>query len=261
MKYENVVISDKGSIRIVTINRPKVLNALDQKTLLELEEIFRTINNEGKTRAVIINGAGEKSFVAGADIKQMRDLSPLAAQNCSLLGHRVFDSIVQSQIPVIAAVNGYALGGGLELALACDFIYASEKSSFGLVETKLGLIPGFGGIARLVRRIGDAKTRELIYTAAQLNAQEALRIGLINRISTEQEDVVVAAEQTALLIAQNGPYAIHLVKKLISDGQDTNWHTANTMEQACFGLVFSSQDHREGIDAFLEKRKAIFNGK
>jgi enoyl-CoA hydratase len=238
MAYENLIVTEKGPTRIITINRPTVLNALNKKTLSELEQALLEVNQAGPTRAVVITGAGPKSFVAGADIAEMKTLSPLEAEHFSQKGHRVFDLIGKLRLPVIAAVNGFALGGGLELALACDFIYASENASFGLVETRLGLIPGFGGVARLARRVGDAMAREMIFSAAQINATEALRIGLVNRVVSEGE-AVPCAVSVAETIAQRGPCAVSLVKSLIRDGQDTGLSVANGLEQKAFGLTSS----------------------
>jgi len=168
MAYENLILEDKNDIRIIFINRPKVHNALNKKVLIELERALIEVESNKSFRCLIISGAGDKSFVAGADIAEMKSLGPLEAEAFSCLGHRVMDKIANLRIPVIAAVNGYALGGGLELALACDFIYASENASFGLVESKLGLIPGFGGVARLARRIGTAYAKEMIFAGLKL---------------------------------------------------------------------------------------------
>jgi len=257
MAYENLIMTEKGSTRVITINRPTVMNALNKKTLTELEQALTEVSEE--TRAVVITGAGEKSFVAGADIGEMKNLTSIEAEHFSRMGHLVCDLIGQVGVPVIAAVNGYAFGGGLELALACDFIYSSEHASFGLVETKLGLIPGFGGVARLARRVGDAVAREMIYSAAQINADEALRIGLVNRVVGDGE-VVACALSVAETIAKRGPYAVSLAKQLLKDGQNTGLQVANSMEQRAFGLVFASRDHNEGIRAFLDKRAPNFEG-
>ena len=257
MTYENLTIADQGLAKVITLSRPAVLNALNKQTLLELEQALLDISNQDCVRAVVITGAGDKSFVAGADISEMKNLTPMQAEQFSVLGHRVFDLIGTMKVPVIAAVNGFALGGGLELALACDFIYASENASFGLVETKLGLIPGFGGVARLTRRVGDAYAREMIFSAMQINAQEAWRIGLVNRLVPPGE-VVLAALGTVKQILNRGPYAISLAKSLVREGQNVDMRTANAMEQRSFGLVFSSEEHDEGIKAFLEKRIASF---
>ncbi len=259
MAYEHLILEDKGFSRVITISRPKVLNALNKRVMLELERALEEIEQHKSLRSVIITGAGDKSFVAGADITEMKPLLPLEAESFSALGHRVMDSIASLKIPVIAAVNGYALGGGLELALACDFIYASENATFGLVETKLGLIPGFGGIARLSKRIGTAYAREMIFSAAQLNASEALRIGLVNRVVGEGE-VLESAKNLAEKINERGPFAVSLAKKLMLEADSLSIASLNALERSGFGLVFASRDHSEGINAFMEKRAASYEG-
>jgi enoyl-CoA hydratase len=259
MSYENLIVADAGFVRKISINRPNVLNALSRRTLQELHRVLTDTNHNENIRAVILTGSGDKSFVAGADIAELRGLSPLEAEAFSVLGQRVFEFIGTMRIPVIAAVNGYALGGGLELALACDFIYADDQATFGLVETKIGLIPGFGGHKALSERIGPAKARELIFTAAQISADEALRMGLVNRVVPNGE-VVNAATLVAEKIAVRAPYAIGLAKQLLGLGSDMTTQSANRMESHCFGLVFSSRDHDEGIKAFIEKRHPTYVG-
>lgn len=259
MAYENLILEDKGHTRVITISRPRVHNALNRRVLLELERVLTEIDQNTNIRCLVMTGAGEKSFVAGADISELKSLSPIEAEIFSGLGQRVMDLIANLRIPVVAAVNGYALGGGLELALACDFIYASENASFGLVEAKLGLIPGFGGIARLSRRVGAAFAKEMIFSGAQISASEALRIGLANRVVAEGE-VLESAKNLADKISERGPLAVSLAKKFLRESENTSIATANTLERAGFGLVFSSRDHHEGISAFLEKRAASFEG-
>lgn len=259
MAYEFLIFEDKGHTRIVTISRPKVHNALNKRVLLDIEKAFFEIEQHKNIRCVVLTGAGEKSFVAGADINELKTLSSLEAEAFSALGHRVIDLIAHLKMPVIAAVNGYALGGGLELALACDFIYAAENASFGLVETKLALIPGFGGIARLSKRVGLAHAKEMIFSSAQINAREALRIGLVNRVVAEGE-VLESAKNLAEKISERGPYAVMLAKKLLREAENASTDTINALERTAFGLVFSSQDHSEGIAAFLEKRAAKYDG-
>jgi enoyl-CoA hydratase len=257
MAYDTLIVSDRGPTRVITINRGDVLNALNKRVLKELEEALFDVERNDKIRAVVVTGAGDKAFVAGADIGEMKGLSPTEAEAMSAVGHRVMDRIEELRVPVIAAVNGFALGGGLELALACDFIYASENAKLGLVEVNLGLIPGFGGVARLVRRVGVARARELIYTARTLKADEAHALGLVNKV-VPAGTVVDEACKTAQLIAEKGPYGIEVVKRLVYDGQDADHRIANTLEQHSFGLIFGTNDSQEGITAFLEKRTANF---
>jgi len=257
--FKNLLVEDRGHIRLITINRPKALNALNQETLVDLLEAFHDIEADRNIWCVILQGAGDKAFVAGADVKEMQGLTPTEAEELSQLGHHVCDLIGDIRVPVIAAVSGYALGGGCELALACDFIYASENAVFGLVETKLGLIPGFGGVARLTRRVGAARARELIFCAEHLPADKAFEYGLVNQIC-ESQNILEKSLTCAEKILKTAPYANSLVKSLIKNGQDADLRQANAMEQKYFGLVFSSDDHAEGIEAFLDKRKPTFKG-
>jgi enoyl-CoA hydratase len=257
--YEYLILEDKGYTRTITISRPKVHNALNKRLLLELERAFCQVEQHKNIRCVVVTGAGEKSFIAGADINDLKSLSSIDAENFSGLGQRIMESIASLRVPVIAAVNGYALGGGLELALACDFIYASENASFGLVEVKLGLVPGFGGIARLTKRVGSAMAKEMIFSGAQVNAMEALRIGLVNRVVKEGE-VLENSKNLADKISERGPYAVGLAKKLLREAENATISTTNALERIGFGLVFSTRDHLEGIHAFLEKRAASYEG-
>lgn len=252
-----VTFEDRENVRIIVIDRQEALNALNESVLLQIETAIDAFASESSLRVGIITGAGERSFVAGADIAEMRSMSTVSAENFSKLGHRVFNKISACKKPVIAAVNGFAFGGGLELALACDFIFASENARLGLVETRLGLIPGFGGIARLSRLVGQAKAAEMIFSGAQIDAEEAKAIGLVNRV-TKPLEVVEEACRMAKEIAKRGPYAVSVVKKLIFEGKDVDLRTANSMEQKSFGLIFSRPEHEEGIKAFLEKRTPSF---
>jgi len=259
MAHENLIVTDRGRCRVITLNRPDALNALNRSVLTQLEQALKDIDSQPKIRAVIITGAG-KAFVAGADVAEMKGMSPVEAERFSELGHRVMDHIESMSVPVIAAVNGFALGGGLELALACDFAYASHNATLGLVETSLGLIPGFGGVARLVRYVGISKASELIYCAKKLKAEDAQRLGLVNRVIPEDKDLIDETLKVAESIAEKGPVAISVVKRLMMNTQDSDHRTANAMERQCFGLVFGTKDHHEGISAFLEKRKPSFEG-
>lgn len=257
MAYENLIVTERAHTRLVTINRPKALNALNKKTLLELEQVIGDTKNSD-LRALVITGSGDKSFVAGADISEMKGFGPLEAEAFSALGHRVFAKMGQLSIPVIAAVNGYALGGGLELALAADFIYAASSAMFGLVETQLGLIPGFGGCGRLVERVGVARAKEMVFSAAQITADEAVKMGLVNRV-IQDGSVVDSALSIADKICERGPYANGLAKSVMNLSLISQ-APVHQMEQKSFGLVFGSKDHAEGIRAFLDKRKPNFEG-
>jgi enoyl-CoA hydratase len=249
MTFQNIILKQEEAVYTIVFNRPKVLNALDRQTVEELASAIVIVEKDSSARALVLTGAGEKSFIAGADIAAMQSLNSVEARDFASYGHRVLDSLSRLPIPVIAAVNGFALGGGLETALACDFIYASENAKLGLVEVNLGLIPGFGGVARLARRVGTAKASEMIFSAAILNSAEALQCGLITKVTTQQE-LLDAAYKTAKSIASKGPQAVALCKRLLVEGQDADWRVANSFEQVAFGQVFATKDHDEGIAAF-----------
>ena len=260
MVFENLLVEDAGGVRILTVNRPSVLNALNQATVRELDAAFSAIADDKSVRCVVVTGAGEKSFVAGADINEFNALAPEEARSYAEFGHRMLDRIGQLSIPIIAAVNGFALGGGLELALACDFIYASDNAKLGLVEVNLGIIPGFGGVARLSRRVGRAMATELICSAAMVKADEAARIGLVNRV-LPQAELLAEAKKTAETMAQKGPLALAAVKRLLREGEGADLRVANTLEQVAFGLIFSTEDRSAGVNAFLKKEKPTFTGR
>ncbi len=259
MSYETLLVDDDGPVRTITVNRPKALNALDRATLDDLARAVEDSFNRAGLRAVIVTGAGDKAFVAGADIAEMKSLSPEKAEAFSRRGHEVFRALESLEAPVIAAVNGFALGGGLELALACDFIWAADTARLGLVETNLGLLPGFAGTVRLPRRVGRAMASEMIFSAATLKADEALRVGLVNRV-VPAADLAGEVKKLASTIAEKGPRAIAMVKKLLREDDADRFVHAATREQRAFGAVFGTADHDEGIKAFLEKRKAAFTG-
>jgi enoyl-CoA hydratase len=243
----------RGAIALLTLNRPKTLNALDRSILLALEEAIAGVAKADGIRALVLTGEG-RAFAAGADIEEMSHLSPGEAEAFSRLGHRVFSSLEALTVPTIAAVNGFALGGGCELALSCDWIYSSTKARFGQPEVKLGLLPGFGGTSRMVRRVGVGWAKELILTGATLKADEAQRIGLVNRVF-EPEELIEKTLELAEAICGVGPEAVQLAKRVMQDGQDADVRVAHHMEQSAFGLAFSSDEHREGMGAFLEKRE------
>ena len=259
MSWKNITFNQKEAIAIVTLNRPKVLNALNTETLNELHEIFTQLDSDTGVRVIIITGSG-KAFIAGADISEMNTYSPEEARAFSQLGHKTMDAIQNSGKPVIAAINGFTLGGGLELALSCDILIASEKAVLGLPEVNLGLIQGFGGTQRLPRLIGKARAKELIFTGEALKAQKACEIGLVNRV-VPQEELLPEAEKVAQLISAKGPVALTLAKRAIESGYDVPLSEGCKKEIDAFVESFSSQDRDEGIKAFLEKRKPVFTGK
>jgi enoyl-CoA hydratase len=258
--FQNLTIDilDHGVAK-VTIARPAALNALDLLTLVELGQAFAALPVTGPdaVRAVVITGAGEKAFVAGADIKAMKDLDATEAARFAGMGQAVLDSIEAFPAPVIAAVNGFALGGGCELAMACDIVLASPKAVFGQPEVKLGVIPGFGGTQRLVRRVGSMRARELMYTGRTVKAEEAVRIGLALQVT--EGDVVEAAVAMATTIAAHGPVAVRFCKRAVLDS-DPAQRGGLALERSLFGLCFATADQREGMGAFLEKRTATFTG-
>jgi enoyl-CoA hydratase len=259
--FDTIAITQDGPLAIVTINRPDALNALSSKVITELTQAAATLEVSTDVRVVALTGAGDKAFVAGADIAEMQELSPVQAQAFSEMGGALGSAIESSEKPWIAAVNGFALGGGCELALACDFIYAADSAKFGQPEVKLGVIPGFGGTQRLARRVGVAKAKELCMTGDTIDAAEALRIGLCDVIFP-RADLAGKVKELAGRIAANGPLAVAEVKRLIQQGQSTTLEHALALEQRSFGLMFATSDQREGMAAFLARprRAAQFKG-
>ncbi len=248
---------------VLTVNRPDKLNALNSALLVALRERiegFTRLPAETRPRAVVVTGAGDKAFVAGADIAALAGLGAPEARELSAIGHRLGRAMEESPFPIIAAVNGFALGGGLELALCADFIYASERAKFGLPEVGLGLIPGFGGTQRLARRIGAARARELIYTGRMIDASEALSLGLVNRV-LPPEDLLPKVMETCASIAAKGPLAIAAAKRVGLRGEDVDLTSGCELEAATFGNLFATADAREGTNAFLEKRKPVFGAR
>ena len=250
----------EGGIAVLAVNRPKALNALNSQVLAELAQFFGEAAVRKDIRAVIFTGAGEKAFIAGADIAEMSGLSRTEALKFAEAGQRVTKLIEAFPAPVIAAVNGYALGGGCEMALSCDFIIASEKALFGQPEVSLGLITGFGGAIRLAEFVGWPRARELIYTGRRIGAAEALRIGLVNRV-VAPEALTNTAFEVAREIAAQSPFAVRKVKKVMLDVRSEALLSERLyMEAKAFSEVFESHDQKEGTKAFLEKRKAQFTG-
>ena len=259
MSYQLLRTEDRGRVRVITIDRPKALNALSSEVLLELARAVAEAEGSPEVLAVVLTGAGDKAFVAGADVLAMQSMTAQQAKGFSELGHATFSALEVLHKPVIAAVNGFALGGGLELALACDFIYCSEGASFGQPEVNLGLIPGFGGTQRLSRRVGPAVARELIFSGRRIDAQEALRIGLVNR-TVPGEELLDAAVKTATEIARRSPVAIAAAKRVMVVAHDLPLDIACELEIREFALLFGTADQQEGIAAFVEKRKPEFKG-
>jgi enoyl-CoA hydratase len=259
MEYKNIVLQKEDKIAILTISRPKALNALNSETLKELDLAIDEIANDDKVYAVIITGAG-KAFVAGADIAEMKDLDVLGGRRFGNLGNKVFRKLETLEKPVIAAVNGFALGGGCELSMACDIRIASVKAKFGQPEVGLGITPGFGGTQRLSRLVGLGMAKELIYTAKIINAEEALRIGLVNKV-VALEDLLVEAKALANTIAGQAPIAVSLCKAAINKGMQLDIDSALSYESEIFGECFSTEDQIGGMTAFLEKTEKCFKNK
>jgi enoyl-CoA hydratase len=259
MGFETILVAREGHVATLTLNRPDKLNALNQTLVKELLQAVSELDHDPAVWCAILTGAGDKAFAAGADIAAMSTLSPADALEFAHQGHALGARIEGAHFPVIAAVNGFALGGGCELALACDFIYASDKAKLGQPEVNLGVIPGFGGTQRLARRVGIARARELCFTGDTVAAEEALRIGLVNAVFPHAE-LMARAKATAEKIAAKGPLAILQCKRVMARGEDISLPVACELEAQAFSLLFGTADQREGMGAFLEKRKAAFTG-
>jgi len=257
--YKNLKIGQEGTVAVITIVRPEVLNALNQKTIEELSRAFQQLNQDKTVRAIILTGAGDKAFCAGADIAELNGLSLESGRARALTGQNLTKEIEQLDKPVIAAINGFSLGGGNELAMACDIRIASEKAKFGQPEVNLGLIPGYGGTQRLARLVGKGKAMELIFTGDIIDAQSALRIGLAEHVVLH-EKLMETAQEMALKIASKGPIAIKMAKRAIQEGLQTNLSEGLMLEADLFAEICTTQDKSEGTAAFLEKRKPNFTG-
>lgn len=256
---KTVKLEKKDKIAVLTISRPEALNALNAEVIGELEESVAMIENDNDIAALIITGEG-RSFVAGADIGEQAVLDLGGGRNWGRRGSALMRRIELLQIPTIAAVNGFALGGGCELALSCDIIIAGKKAKFGQPEVGLGITPGFSGTQRLPRRVGIGKAKELIFTGAMINAEEALNIGLVNKV-TEQEELMAEAEAMAQAITKNAPLAVKYSKVAISRGMEVDIDAGIAIENELFAMCFASRDQKEGMQAFLEKRQASFENK
>ena len=260
MGYENIVFETDGSIATVTFSRPKALNALNAALLSELSNALDNIGANEDIRVLVLTGAGDKSFVAGADISELATFNALQAKIFSQTGHAIINKLQLLPIAVIAAVNGFALGGGSEIALACDFIYASETAKFGLPEINLGIMPGFGGTQRLPRLIGANMAKELIFSGRMISAVEAARIGLVNLV-VPADELMAAVLKTAKEIASKGRVSLRAAKQSVNRGLDTDLASGCAVEIDAFALCMASPDGKEGTTAFLEKRKADFKGR
>lgn len=260
MEYKTIKLELDGALATIVLNRPEVLNALNSQLLEELGIVLDDLKQHPELKVCILTGAGEKAFVAGADIKELSSLDPMSATAFSMRSDRIKQKMDDLGIPFIAAVKGFALGGGCELAMACDMIVASEDAKFGQPEINLGIIPGFGGTQRLPRLVGKGIAAELVLTGDLITAQQAKEIGLINRI-IPREKFMEDVKAIALKIAAKSKTAIIMAKRAIDYGMETDLRTALEVERDAFAILFSTEDHTEGLKAFLEKRKPAFKNK
>jgi enoyl-CoA hydratase len=257
--FDNLLVERDGAVAILTINRPTVLNALNTQTVDELRRAMLELKADATARAIVVTGAGPKSFVAGADITELAVLSPTAGREHALAGQHVFDVIENLGKPVIAAINGFALGGGCELAMACTLRIAADSARLGQPEIALGLMPGYAGTQRLPRLVGKGRAMEILLTGAQVGADEALRIGLVHRV-VPAADLMTEARTLAAQLAANAPVAMRYIINAVNKGVEMPFAEACQYEATLFGLVASTDDMREGTAAFLEKRKPVFKG-
>ncbi len=260
MAYENLLWEVREGVALLTFNRPKVLNAVNARTVEELDDAVRQVERDGAIRALVLTGAGEKAFVAGADIAAMSTMTPTEARVFAERAHGALARLAALAVPTVAAVNGYALGGGCEIALACDLVYASENARFGQPEVNLGIIPGFGGTQRLPRRVGAMRALEMILTGDPCDAARAKAIGLVLDVLPQAELLPHAIAQ-AKKIAAKGPVAVALAKRAIHAAADADLSVANELERQAFSSAFATDDAREGMKAFIEKRPARFQGR
>jgi enoyl-CoA hydratase len=259
MNYTNLIVDKQNSIGTIIINKPQVLNALDKTVLKELVAVVDDLENDPSIKVAVLTGK-DKAFVAGADIKQMKDMITLDGKAFGELGHTLMQKIEASRIPYIVAVNGFALGGGCELMMACDIILASTNAKIGQPEINLGIHPGFGGTQRLPRLVGTAKAKELLLTGDTIDAAEALRIGLVNKV-VEPDKLMEEAQKLAAKLASKSSIQLQFIKELVNKGTQTNLASACAMEISYFSSCFATEDQKEGMSAFLEKRKPVFKGK
>ncbi len=259
MPAGHVRLQVEDGLAEVTVNRPEALNALNLEVLRELRDVLREVEGREDVRAVILTGAGDKAFVAGADIREMLPMRPLETRRFAALGHEITRLLERMEKPVVAAVNGYALGGGCELALACDLRLASDRATLGLPEVGLGIFPGFGGTQRLTRLVGRGRASELIFTGDPVDAEEAARIGLVNRVVPHGE-LMEEARRLARRMLERGPLALKMAKSAVQQSQEVGLSSGLSYEREAFSLIFSTEDKVEGLKAFTEKRKPAFRG-
>lgn len=259
MNYENILFAVQDGIGVLTFNRPKALNALNARTLDELKDVLDRVRQDESARVLILTGAGEKAFVAGADITGFPSMNALQARLFAEKGQELFFSIEQLPKPVIACVNGFALGGGCEIAMSCDFIYASANARFGQPEINLGVMPGFGGTQRLSRLIGRAKAKELCMTGEVIDAVQARELGLVARVFPADR-LMEETMKVAGVLASRSPGVLRSIKKVIDCGANVDLRSGCVLEAEAFGVCFAGEDMREGVSAFLEKRKPVFRG-
>jgi len=260
MELKNVIYEKSEGVAVITINRPEVLNAFNAETINEILKCLEDAEKDENVRAVILTGAGSKAFSAGADIKAMKGMTPLKARQLSKMGYRLCKALENLEKPVIAAINGYALGGGLEVAMSCDLRIAAETAKMGQTEINIGLIPGWGGTQRLTRLVGKAFAKEMVFTGKMIDAKTAYEKGLVNKV-VPPERLMEEAKSLAKELAGKAPVALKLCKMLIDKGLETDLDTALALETEAFGVVASTEDLQEGVSAFLEKRKPEFKGK
>lgn len=260
LEFKYIIYEKSEGIATITINRPEALNAFSAEVVSEILQAIEDVKADESVRVVVLTGAGEKAFSAGADIKAMKGMNALKARELSQMGERLCNALENLEKPVIAAINGYALGGGLEVAMACDIRIASENARMGQTEINIGLIPGWGGTQRLTRLIGATKAKELIFTGKMIDARTAEQLGLVNMV-VPQDKFRETVRQFALELAQKAPVALKVAKALINKGAEISLDAAIALEREGFGVVASTEDLQEGVSAFIEKRKPVFKGK
>ncbi len=260
MEFRNTLYEKGEGIATITINRPQALNALNEETLVEISSRIEDARQDENTKVIIITGTGDRAFCAGADLKMMEGAGAYKGMRLSQIGQKVTMEVEEAEKPVIAAINGYALGGGLELAMACDIRIASENAQLGQPEVNVGLIPGWGGTQRLPRFVGKGKAKEMIFTGERIDAKTAEKLGLVNRV-VPQDRLKSTVREFAAELINKPPIAIALVKQLINTSSETNLNVGLTNEAEAFGVLASTEDFREGVSAFLEKRKPQYKGK